>query len=68
MSFCTYVLCLHMHLSAAIRGGGVTLGYTRAWCGIYQLCSIILSPGWGEWIAFARRSKQDPRGKTRGIC
>ena len=35
------------------RGGGVLRGHTRAWRWSCQLRSLILSPGWGDWIAFA---------------
>ena len=35
------------------RGGGGNPGHMRAWRGICQLCSLILIPGWEDWIAFA---------------
>ena len=51
-----------------LRGGGgrgVTPGTdTRAWRGICQHCSLILSLGCGDWIAFALSFA----GKTRGNC
>jgi len=49
--------------NALISGhpGGVTPG-TYAGMG-----RDFLSPGWGNWVAFAL-SWQDTRGKTRGIC
>ena len=53
---------------SVFRGrGGVPRGHTRAWRWSCQLCLLILSPGWGDWIAFAL-SQQDSRGNTHGIC
>ena len=52
-------------LSAAIPGGGGeggNPGDMGAWCGICQLCSLILNPGWGIGSLLHFRNKGRPAG------
>ena len=57
-------ICTYQRLSGGGGNPGIYAGMVRDLSTLFDN----LSPGWGEWIVFARRSKQDPRGKTRGIC
>ena len=57
----TYPWCTYQRSSPG--GGGEPQGHTRTWRGIRQLCSIILSPGWEDWIVLALSGSpgEDPR-------
>ena len=46
-----------MHLSAAIRGGGVTLGTYAGMAWDLSTLFIDFKPGMGDWMAFAPPGK-----------